>query len=394
VDAIVVGLGSMGSSAAYHLAARGLRVVGLDRFAPPHGRGAHAGGSRIIRTAYMEDPRYVPLVHRAFEMWRALERDTGEPLLTLTGGLMLGRPDSVPVAGALAAARAHGLVHELLDPDQVRARFPAFTPADDEVALYEEAAGLLRPERAIEVLLALAKRHGAELRTGQAVRDWSATSDGVRVTTDDGVLTADRLILAPGAWAAELLRIDMPMRVRRRVQHFWLPAAVPPGAGPTPAGHGPADFEPERFPVWIWDWPPDQFGYGLPAVEGAVKAALHLGDEAVDPDAGADEARPDEVAAMRELMASRLPALACGEWLGAKPCLYTLTPDEHFLLGAHPFAANTFVAAGFSGHGFKFVPVVGEILADLAVTGTTPYEIDLFDPARPTDPATAAEERR
>jgi len=159
------------------------------------------------------------------------------------------------------------------------------------------------------------------------------------------------------------------MRIRRRIQHFWRP----PDGG---------DFEPGRFPVWIWDWPPEQMGYGLPAVDGQVKAALHRGDEAVDPDVGAADARPEEVTAMREVLTIRLPQLASTQWLGAKVCLYTLTPDEHFVLGAHPTAPNTWVAAGFSGHGFKFVPVVGEILADLAVTGTTPYDIGLFAPTR------------
>jgi len=369
VDAIVVGLGSMGASAAYQLAARGLSVVGLDRFDPPHGRGAHSGGTRIIRMAYMEGPQYVPLVRRAYERWRALEAKTGQTLLTVTGGLMLGRPDSVTVTGALAAARAHSLAHELLDADEVRKRFPAFAPADDEVAVFEADAGLVRPERAIAALLALARAHGATLRTSAPVRSWTATPHGVTVTTDDGVVEADRLVLAPGAWAPDLLRIDLPMRVRRRIQHFW--RSPPTG-----------DFEPGRLPVWIWDWPPEQMGYGLPAVDGEVKAALHRGEEAVDPNEGAAQARPEEVAAMRDLLAIRMPQLASTEWLGAKACLYTLTPDEHFVLGAHPTAPNTWVAAGFSGHGFKFVPVVGEILADLAVTGTTPYDIGLFAPDR------------
>jgi sarcosine oxidase len=369
VDAIVVGLGSMGASAAYQLAARGLSVVGLDRFDPPHGRGAHSGGTRIIRMAYMEGARYVPLVQRAYERWRELEARTGQPLLTVTGGLMLGRPDSVTVAGALAAARAHSLAHELLDADEVRKRFPAFAPSDDEVAVFEADAGLVRPERAIAAYLALARACGATLRTSAPVQSWTASAHGVTVTTDDGVVEGDRLVLAPGAWAPDLLRIDLPMRVRRRIQHFWRP----PDSG---------DFEPGRLPVWIWDWPPEQMGYGLPAVDGQVKAALHRGDEAVDPDVGAAEARPEEVAAMRDLLALRMPQLACAEWLGAQACLYTLTPDEHFVLGAHPTAPNTWVAAGFSGHGFKFVPVVGEILADLAVQGTTPFDVSLFAPDR------------
>jgi sarcosine oxidase len=319
--------------------------------------------------AYMEGAQYVPLVQRAYERWRALEARTGQPLLTVTGGLMLGRPDSVTVAGALAAARAHSLAHELLDADEVRKRFPAFAPSDDEVAVFEADAGLVRPERAIAANLALARAYGATLRTSAPVQSWTASAQGVTVTTDEGVVEADRLVLSPGAWAPDLLHIDLPMRVRRRIQHFWRS----PDSG---------DFEPGRLPVWIWDWPPEQMGYGLPAVDGQVKAALHRGDEAVDPDIGAAEARPEEVAAMRDLLAIRMPQLASAEWLGAKTCLYTLTPDEHFVLGAHPTAPNTWVAAGFSGHGFKFVPVVGEILADLAVHGTTSYDISLFAPDR------------
>ena len=368
-DVIVVGLGSMGAAAAYHLAAQGVRVVGVDRFAPPHEQGAHGGGSRIIRMAYMEGAEYVPLVRRSYELWRALELMAGETVLTTTGGLMLGRPESEAVAGALSAAQAHGLAHELLDAVEVRRRFPVFTPADDEVGLFEEIAGLLRPEQAIAAHLRLAAGAGADLRIALAVEDWSATEDGVTVTTAAGDLHADRLVLAPGAWAPALTRLPVPLRVQRRVQHYWR------------AADG-TSFEPGRFPVWIWEYGPGKAAYGLPAVGGAVKASLHHGDEAVDPDAGAAPAREEEISAMRAWLTPRLPALAAGDWLGSKPCLYTLTPDEHFVLGLHPAHPNVAVACGFSGHGFKFAPVVGEILADLMTKGSTPHPIGLFDPAR------------
>jgi sarcosine oxidase len=384
-DVIIIGLGSMGAAAARELAARGVKVLGLDRFAPPHDRGAHAGGSRIIRMAYMEGPFYVPLVRAAYGRWRELEERTGTTLLRPTGGLMMGRPETVAFGGALATARTYDLPHELLDPAEIRRRFPAFAPADDEFGLYEEVAGLIRPEAAIAALLAEARQFGADLRTGVTVHDWTTASapadststevaegegggpPGVVVRTAGGELHADRLILAPGAWAPELVRLGVPMRVERRVQHYWRPT-------------DPAAFE--RLPVWIWG-SGERTGYGLPAVEsGRVKAALHwgTGGEAVDPDTAMAPARPDEVAEIRDWVTGRLPGL--GDWMGAKPCLYTLTPDEHFVLGRHPAHPNVAVACGFSGHGFKFVPVIGEILADLVQDRPVGYDLSLFDPSR------------
>jgi sarcosine oxidase len=373
-DVIVVGLGSMGSAAAYQLAARGARVLGLDRFHPPHGRGAHAGGTRIIRLAYAEGAEYVPLLRRAYELWTAVEQETGVDLMTTTGGLMLGPADGATVSGALASARTHGLDHELLDAADVRRRFPAFTPRDDEAALYEEVAGLVRPEAAIGAYLKLAAAAGAELRYGVPVTGWRAGAGGVTVETPDGELSADRLVLSPGAWAPALLAdLAVPFDVQRRVQHYF-------------RSPGP-EYEPGNFPIWIWEYEPDAWVYGLPAADGAghaqaVKAAFHRLDDPADPDAGAAVARPAEGAAVRACLEPRLPALAVSDWLGGKHCLYTLTPDEHFVLGRHPDHETVAVAAGFSGHGFKFVPVVGEILADLALTGATAHPIGLFAPDR------------
>jgi sarcosine oxidase len=366
---IVVGLGSMGAAAAYALAARGEDVVGLDRFSPPHDRGAHAGGSRIIRMAYMEGAEYVPLVARSYELWRKLELTAGESLLTDTGGLMLGLASSDAVTGALATARAHSLPHEMLDAAEIRRRFPAFTPGEDEVGLFEASAGLIRPERAIAANLRLAREHGADLRTGVAVQDWRADESGVTVSTADGVIEGDRLVLSPGAWAPAMTRLRMPLRVERRVQHYW-------------RAEDPELFLVGRFPVWIWEYGQDEAAYGLPDVDGGVKAALHHGHEPADPALGPAPVRDEEVAAMRAWLATRLPGLAEGAWVGSKPCLYTLTPDEHFVLGPHPFYPNVSVACGFSGHGFKFTPVVAEILADLVTTGATNHPIELFQPDR------------
>lgn len=365
-DVIVVGLGSMGAATAAELAKRGVRVLGLDRFAPPHGRGEHAGGSRIIRLAYAEGEAYVPLLRRAYELWR----DLGDDLLATTGGLNLGRRDSATVAGALASAEAHGLAHELLDADEVRRRFPAITPADDEVALYEEVAGIVRPEKAIERWLRDAREAGAELRFDAPVTGWRASEDGdVTVEVGGEQVTAARLVLSPGPWAGELLgeaSAIVPLHVESRLQHYW---TAEPAADPRS--------------VWIWEPAAAPVAYGIPAFDGLVKAAFHH----VGPPAGADpraaDPTPEDRQALLDWLAPRIPALAKARYEGAKPCLYTISPDEHFVLGPHPASPSVAVAAGFSGHGFKFAPVVGEILADLAQAGQTRHDIGTFAPDRP-----------
>ncbi|GIF70908.1 N-methyl-L-tryptophan oxidase [Asanoa siamensis] len=386
-EVVVVGLGTMGAAAAYHLASRGVRVVGLDRFRPPHGRGEHAGGTRIIRQAYAEGRVYVPLVQRASELWRQLGDVAGVELVTQTGGLMLGRADSAQVSGALASAQAHFLDHELLDAKTIRERFPAFAPEDDEVGVYERAAGIIRPEAAIREHLRLAERAGAELRYGATVAGWDATDDGVTVRVDGETISADRLVVCPGPWAADLLRMPgVPVTLEGRLQHYWLPDD---------------DFAIGRCPVWIWEPSDGLVGYGVPAfappddlqglepgVGAVVKAAFHSGERPADAELGAPSATPDDTAAMLAWLSRRLPALAGAKYLEAKPCLYTMTPDGDFILGQHPEAPNVAVAAGFSGHGFKFAPVVGEILADLAQTGHTLHTIDQFAPGRFTAKAT------
>jgi sarcosine oxidase len=370
VDVIVVGLGTMGAAAAHELARRGVGVLGLDRFAPPHDRGAHAGGSRIIRAAYMEGSEYVPLVRRAYQLWREVEELAEVRLLQVNGLLMIGTPDSTAVAGALASARAHDVEVELFDADRIRRRYPQFVPAEHEVGLYEPGAGMIRPELAVSAYLRLAAAAGARLRTDVPVTGWQADDDGVTVSLGDEQVHADRLILAPGAWAPELLALRIPLRVERRVQHYWR-SAGPPDA-----------YDPGRFPAWIWEFEPGFCAYGLPAVDHEIKAAMHDGNETVDPDQPPEPVRPAEIELMRAWLAARMPDLAAGGWLGAKPCLYTLTPDEHFVLGQHPSSARVAVACGFSGHGFKFAPVVGEVLADLTMRGHTEHPIRLFDPAR------------
>ncbi|WP_432834837.1 N-methyl-L-tryptophan oxidase [Dactylosporangium sp. CA-092794] len=372
-DVIVAGLGGMGSSAAYHLAARGQRVLGLERFGPAHDLGASHGGSRITRQSYFEDPAYVPLLLRAYELWDKLAHDSGQDLITLTGGLMMGTPDSRTVDGSRRSAERWGLPHEMLDAAEIRRRFPLFTPRDDEVALYEAKAGLVRPEKTVGANLGLATRLGAELRFHEPVAEWSAGGDGVTVRTEAGTYRADALVICPGAWAPQLLAdLGVPLVVERQVQ-FWF----------APTG-GIEPFRPDRQPIFIWEGPPGTQVYGFPALDGAddgVKFAFFRRGEPTTADTIDRSIRAEEVEVIAAHLATRVPAGA-GRFLRGKTCLYTNTPDEHFVIARHPAHERVTVACGFSGHGFKFVPVVGEILADLVLTGATGHPIALFDPAR------------
>ena len=368
-DVIVIGLGGMGSAAAAHLAARGQRVLGLERFGPAHDRGSSHCSSRVIRQSYYEDPAYVPLLLRAYELWDEL----GADLITRTGGVYLGRPDSSVVAGSLRAAREWDLPHEVLDAAEIRRRFPTLRPDDDEVALYERAAGFVRPELTVSAHLMLAGGRGAELRFDEPALDWSETPDGgVRVTTAAGSYTAGRLVICPGAWAPELLSdLELPLTVERQVMHWFQPTG---GVGPF-----------LDHPVYIHEAADGTQIYGFPAIDGpdgGAKVAFFRRGSVTTPETIDRVVHPDEVAAITEHLRGVLPTLP-GRHVSALTCMYTTTPDHHFVIAAHPEHAQVTVACGFSGHGFKFVPVVGEILADLAIDGSTRHPIGLFDPRRP-----------
>jgi sarcosine oxidase len=356
-DVIVTGLGGMGSAAAAHLAARGERVLGLEQFQPGHALGSSHGRSRVIRLAYFEDPAYVPLLLRAYELWEQLEKDSGRSVLTITGGLMIGAPDSDVVSGSLRSAREHGLAHELLDAAEIRRRFPAFTPAPGVVAFHETRAGVLRPEAAIHAHLDRARSGGADLRFDQRVIDWqSRPSGGVEVQTATDRYEADRLVIAPGAWAPEMFRLPLPLEVEPR-ELFWF--------APT---SGADRYSPDRFPIYIWDLGGGVQFYGFPADEAGVKVAFFRTGGGVNE--------------LRAALGPRLPGLASGAVTETVTCKYTLTPDHHFVLGLHPRHADVVIASPCSGHGYKFASVVGEVLADLAIDGTTRHPIGLFSPAR------------
>lgn len=366
-DVIILGLGGMGSSALYHLAQRGRRVLGLEQFEPAHSLGSSHGQSRIIRQAYFEDPAYVPLLLRAYENWAAVERQSGKQLLHRTGGLLVGQESSVVIAGATRSAREWGLAHELLEAGEIRRRFPAFAPRPDEVGLFEPEAGALNPEASIMTHLELAAQAGAEVRFGYPVLEWRALpAGGVQVKTAEGEFTAERLVITAGAWLGKLApELGLPLQVERNVMHWFEPLA--------PASD---------LPVFIVERPDVPLFYGFPDLGGqGPKAALHHSHVLTTPAAIDRTVSPGEGEELRQIVADWMPGVI-GSIRRSAACMYTNTPDEHFVIGRHPAHEQVVIAGGFSGHGFKFVSVVGEILADLATTGSTALPIGLFDPSR------------
>ncbi len=365
-DVIVVGLGAMGSATLHQLAHRGHRVLGLEQFAPGHANGSSHGKSRIIREAYFEDPRYVPLVQRAYDCWRALEAESGVTVLRETGGLMIGAPESDVVSGATLSAKLHDLPHELLTADDLRARYPAFRPQDTDVAVFEPRAGMLAPELAITTYIELARRDGAVAKSGEAMRSWRAVGDGVEVTTDRGVYRAAKLVLTLGAWVGSMLKeLGVPFVVQRNVLYWF-----------TPAAHAEY-FTPERFPIFIQDLAPGLTSYGFPDTGDGVKLALHHFGEHVDPDTLRKVVGEDEVAFMRKVLQQYMPD-ANGPLREAQACMYTNVPDDHFVIDVHPAHPAVIVASPCSGHGFKFSSALGEVLADMATDRPVAFDTSLF----------------
>ena len=363
-DVIVVGVGAMGSSACYHLARRGVRVLGLERFDIPHARGSSHGSSRMIRTAYYEHPDYVPLLRRAYELWRELEAATGQELLHVTGGLYLGPPDGGLVGGSLQAARLHGLEHELLDRPAVARWFPQFHVPHDWVGFYETQAGWLPPEKVVAAYAGAALAAGAELHGHEPVVGWSSDASGVTVRTGRGEYRGEyraaRVIFCGGAWTDRLVT-DLGVRlvVTRQVMGWVWPKE-------------PAPFQPGRLPVWAIDYPDGSLDYGFPMHPDTpgLKVAHHASGTPTDPDAVAPEPLPGDEQTFRPALARFLPG-ADGPLLAMRVCLYTNSPDHHFIIDRHPADPRVTLACGFSGHGFKFASVAGEVLANLSLDGRT-----------------------
>jgi sarcosine oxidase len=369
-DAIVVGLGGMGSAVAAHAAARGLQVLGLEQFGPAHALGSSHGRTRIIRQAYFESPDYVPLLRRAYELWDALEARTGTTLRARTGGLFVGRPETAVVAGTIASAQRWDLPHEIFDAAALRARWPSVTPLADEIGVYEAVAGAVFPEATVAAQLGLAAADGAELRFGVQVAGWDAGDAGVTVTLADGVrVEGARLAICAGPWFNRIApEFGIPLRIERNVQFWFAPLDR-------------AAVTPERLPTYAVERDGQRMFYGFPDFGDGAKVAHHGSGIDADPDALQRSVGDDEIAFARAALASFAPA-AAGPFLRAAACMYSNTPDEHFAIGPHPQQPRVIAVGGFSGHGFKFTPVVGAIVAALLAGDDPGTDLALFAPDR------------
>lgn len=365
-DVIIVGIGGMGSAAAWQLARRGQRVLGLERFDIPHAMGSSHGVTRIIRLPYYEDPAYVPLLRRAYALWRELEAASGRRLLHLHGSLDGGPEDGEIFQGALNSARLHDLPHEVLTGAEVSARFPGYRlPASTRMLLQPEG-GYVMSEQAIVAHVAAAQAAGAEIHARERVLSWEARAggEGVVVVTDRGRYEAGRLVLTAGAWMADLAPLLRGLAAPERQVLAWLQPRQP------------ALFTPECFPVFNLEVPEGRY-YGFPVVEipGFKFGRYHHRDERMPADDMRRTVDAEDEALLRDFCARYFPE-GNGATMSLHACMFTNTPDEHFLLDHHPEHKQVVVASPCSGHGYKFCSVIGEIVADLATgDGTTRHDI-------------------
>jgi sarcosine oxidase len=370
-DAIVLGTGGVGSAALFHLARRGARVLGIDRFEPGHDRGSSHGQTRLIRQAYFEHPDYVPLVLRAFELWRELEELAGETLYNQVGLVQIGPAQGEVISGVRLSAHMHALPIEELTAVDCEARFPGFRVHESFRAIFEIRAGYLLVENCVRAHAAQAIRLGAELHTGETIRDWRPEGRGVVVETDRGSYEADRLVITAGAWASQLLgRLNIPLEVRRKPLFWWRTR------GET--------YRAERgCPGFLYDLPQGCF-YGVPQIdEAGVKASEHTGGTVVtDPLEVDRQLDPTEQARVAAFVGEHL-CDATTDCTGHTVCMYTMTRDAHLVVDRHPEHPQVALAAGLSGHGFKFTCVLGEVLSQLALDGRTPLPIEFLSSTRP-----------
>ncbi len=373
-DVIVVGVGGMGSAAIWQLARRGRRVLGIERFDIPHTMGSSHGVTRIIRLPYYEDPRYVPLLRRAYELWREIEAASGERLFVKTGSIDASPEDGELFQGALASARLHHLEHEILTGAQIADRFPAYRLPADHRAIYQPDGGFIASERAIVAHVRAAQSAGAEIHARERVLEWTPLGDnGVSVVTDKGRYRARRLVLAAGAWMGEMAAILKRIAVPERQVLAWLQP------------RRPELFDPGRFPVFNVAVDEGRY-YGLPVFEipGFKFGRYHHRGETL---ATADEPRRDPDAKDERLLrrfADRYFPEGSGPTMALRTCMFTNTPDEHFIIDRHPDHPQVVLASPCSGHGYKFCSVIGEILADLAAdNGSSRHDLDFLRLGRP-----------
>ena len=365
-DAIVIGVGGMGSAAVYHLARRGLQVLGVEKHAIPHEMGSSHGYSRMIRYTLQEHPSYVPLVRRSYELWHEMEETAGEELMVTTGSIRAGAPDSPFFLNAQEACDLHSIPYEILTASEVNKRFPGYRFPEEISSVYQADGGFLLPERCIVTHVQAAERAGADVHSQETVLDWEARGDGVQVRTDRDTYTAGRLVVTAGPWAANLVPELAAYAVPERQVMGWFQPKRP------------ELYAADAFPVFgLFTEEGRYYGFPSHAVPGFKIGRAHHLLQKVDPDAINREVHPEDEDILRQAVNRYFP-LAAGKLLDGKTCMYTNTPDEHFMIGTLDGQPQVSVAAGFSGHGFKFASVIGEIMADLAQSGATEHDINLF----------------
>jgi len=366
-DVVVIGVGGMGSATVYHLAQRGLDVLGLERFDVPHTMGSSHGITRIIRRAYYEHPSYIPLIERAYDLWDGLAEETGREVLHRTGSVDAAPEGNVVFEGSLRSCEEHDIPHEVLTGAELGDRFPGYDLPDDYRALYQPDGGFVVPEQSIIGHVEAAQAEGATVRARERVYDWAETHNGgIRVETDAATYRADKLVLAAGSWNYKLADALEGLATPERQVLAWLQPETP------------ALFESDSLPVWNVSVPEGRF-YGLPIydVPGFKLGKYHHLDEQVDPDDWNRDPSPADERLLRNFAENYFPQ-AAGPTMRLATCMFTNSPDEHFILDTLPDHPQIAVGAGFSGHGFKFASVIGEILADLATEGGTDHPIDMF----------------
>lgn len=366
-DVIVAGVGGMGSAACYHLAARGLRVLGLERLDIPNAFGSSHGQTRIIRLAYAEHPSYVPLLRRAYALWHEMGERADERLLYTTGGIDAGPEGDGLFEGSLASCLEHGIPHEVLDGAEINRRFPGYRLPTDQLCLYQRDAGFVLPERSVVVHVTGAQALGAEIRAREPVTEWQPVAGGgVRVSTARGQYEAGALVLSSGAWIGAMAPALAPLAVPERQVLGWFQPEDPDLFGPDRFPVGNLAFEEGRYYLLpVWNTP-------------GLKVGLynHLGERG-DPDTLPRIATAEDEAVLRRCISRYFPG-ADGPVMALSTCLFTNTPDEHFIIDTLPDPPEVLVVSACSGHGFKFVPVVGEIVADLLTTGRSRFDLSMF----------------
>ena len=365
-DCIVIGVGAMGSSTLYNLAKRGRRVLGLEQFDIPHAEGSSHGVNRIIRLAYYEHPSYVPLLRRAYELWSEIESIAGEQLIYKTGSIDTAPAGHEVFEGSLESCLLHDIPHRVLNHAQINEQFPGYQLPVGHMGILQQDGGFVLSERSIVAYANAAMSEGAEIHAREVVSGWEPDQGGVRVFTDRGEYTAERLIITAGAWSSGLIPILEGLAVPERQVLAWLQ---------------PIDgslYTPEVFPVFNAYFDEGRY-YGFPVfgIPGFKVGRYHHLEEIIDLDSAIKTVNGEDEALLRSAVEKYFPK-ANGTTMTLKTCMFTNTPDEHFIVDSLPGNTQVVVAAGFSGHGFKFASVIGEILSDLAIKGETEHDIDLL----------------